>query len=102
MCLNALRNLRHTLALRLTIWYAGIFAISSICAFTLVYVLVATVIQERTDDDLSDDIEEYTLLLQNGGLDSVRQEMDADTRGDEATQGFFRLWASIKLLRFFL
>ena len=59
MFLKTLRSLRHTLALRLTLWYAGIFAASSILAFTLVYTLVVSVVQVRTDEDLEEDIEEF-------------------------------------------
>ncbi|MDH3691490.1 MAG: hypothetical protein OEU36_18775, partial [Gammaproteobacteria bacterium] len=87
-----LRNLRHTLALRLTIWYAGIFAVSSILAFTLVYVLMVSVVQERTDEDLEDDIEEFASFMQLGGLDRVKSEIAVETRGEEASQVFIRLW----------
>ena len=45
MFLKTLRSLGHTLALRLTLWYAGIFAASSIVAFTLVYASVVAVVQ---------------------------------------------------------
>ncbi|MGH8532458.1 MAG: ATP-binding protein [Gammaproteobacteria bacterium] len=87
------RSLRHTLALRLTIWYAGIFAASSILAFTLVYASVVAVVQERTDEDLEEDIEELASLMQSGGLDRVKAEITADTEGSGASQAFFRLWA---------
>ncbi|MGH8513904.1 MAG: ATP-binding protein, partial [Gammaproteobacteria bacterium] len=93
MFLKTLRSLRHTLALRLTLWYAGIFAVSSILAFTLVYASVVSVVQERTDEDLEEDIEEFASLMQSGGLDRVKDEITADTEGSGASQAFFRLWA---------
>ncbi len=93
MFLKTLRSLRHTLALRLTIWYAGIFAASSILAFTLVYASVVAVVQERTDEDLEEDIEEFASLMQAGGLERVKAEITADTVGSGASQAFFRLWA---------
>lgn len=93
MFLKTLRRLRHTLALRLTIWYAGIFAASSILAFTLVYALMVSVVQERTDEDLEEDIEEFVAFMQSGGLERVRTEMAAETQGEEANQVFIRLWA---------
>ncbi|MFH0342159.1 MAG: HAMP domain-containing protein, partial [Chromatiales bacterium] len=93
MFLKTLRSLRHTLALHLTLWYAGIFAASSILAFTLVYALIVSVVQERTDEDLEEDIEEFASLMQSGGLERVKAEITADTQGEEASHTFFRLWA---------
>ncbi len=93
MFLKTLRSLGHTLALRLTIWYAGIFAASSMLALTLVYASVVAVVQERTDEDLEDDIEEFASLMQSGGLERVKAEIAAETRGEEASHVFIRLWA---------
>jgi len=92
MFLKALRNLRHTLALRLTIWYATIFAASSFLSFALVYVLIVSFIQERTDDDLEGDIEEFATFLKLGGLERVTKQMELDTHGGEAENTFYRLW----------
>ncbi len=93
MFLKILRNLRHTLALRLTVWYAGIFAVSSTIAFVLVYVLMMAVVQERTDEDLIEDIEEFAMFMQLGGLERVKTEMAVETQGDEEASAFFlRLW----------
>ena len=36
---KAINKLRRTLALRLTVWYAGIFVVFSMVAFTLIYCL---------------------------------------------------------------
>jgi len=91
---KTLRSLRHTLALRLTIWYAGIFAVSSILAFTLVYASVVAVVQDRTDEDLEGDIEEFVSFMQSGGLERVKTEMAKETQGEEASHDFIRLWAS--------
>ncbi len=92
MSLRKIRNLRHTLALRLTLWYAGIFVVSSILAFALVYVLMVAVVQERTDEDLRDDIAEFAAFTQSGGLERVKTEMMLETQGQEASDVFLRLW----------
>lgn len=94
MFLKTLRSVRSTLALRLTLWYAGIFAASSILAFTLVYALMVAVVQERTDDDLEDDVEEFAAFMRLGGLERVKAEMAVETQGGEAGDVFFRLWAA--------
>ncbi|MFQ6024271.1 MAG: sensor histidine kinase [Acidiferrobacterales bacterium] len=92
MFLKRLRSLHHTLALRLTVWYAGIFAASSTLAFMLVYALMVSVVQERTDEDLEEDIAEFVSFMQLGGLDRVKAEMTLETQGEEASDVFFRLW----------
>ena len=91
MFLKTLRSLGHTLALRLTLWYAGIFAASSIVAFTVVYASVVAVVQERTDEDLEGDMEEFASLMQSGGLERVKAEIAAETRSEEASHDFIRL-----------
>ncbi len=92
MFLKTLRSLRHTLALRLTLWYAGIFAVSSILAFALVYALMVAVVQKRTDEDLRDDIAEFAAFMRSGGIERVKSEMVLETQGAEASDAFFRLW----------
>jgi heavy metal sensor kinase len=90
---RTLRSLRHTLALRLTLWYAGIFVGSSILAFSVVYLVLVSTVQERTDDDLEEDLEEFTALMQSGGLDRVRAEVDLEVQGG-ASDSFFGLWTA--------
>jgi len=92
MFLRALRNIRHTLALRLTLWYAGIFVVSSFLCFALVYVLIVSFIEGRTDDDLVSDVEEFAIFLESGGLERVIKQIEFDTYGDEANNVFYRLW----------
>ena len=52
-------RLRHTLAFRLTLWYAGIFALSSCIAFLLFYTLITSVIRERTDQELAGQVRRF-------------------------------------------
>lgn len=93
MFLKRLRRLHHTLALRLTVWYASIFAASSILAFALVYVLLVSVLQERIDEDLQEDIEEFAQYMQLGGLDQVKTELIMETQGEQASKEYGRLWS---------
>ena len=84
----------QSLALRLTIWYAAIFAASSVLAFAVVYALIASFVAERTDDELLQDFEEYALHWRQEGIDRVTKEMRFDTQGSDARKSYFRLWAS--------
>ena len=51
MYLKKINKARHTLAFRLTFWYAGIFMLTSCVAFFFFYFLITSVIQDRTDQD---------------------------------------------------
>jgi len=83
----------RSLALRLTLWYSGIFAVSSALAFAFVYVLIVATVQQRTNEDLGEDVEEFAELYRSEGRARVEHEMRLDTKGDEAKKSFFRLWS---------
>ena len=86
MFLKKLRSLRHTLALRLTVWYAGIFVASCVLAFMLVYVLMVSIVQERTDADLEEDIDEFAVEC----VDACRQARQVVRELDELLDTGFR------------
>jgi signal transduction histidine kinase len=98
MFLKKLNNLHQTLALKMTTWYVGVFALSFILTFVVVFMLIVTVVYQRTDDDLEEDIEDYTGLLAQGGFETMIEEMMSDTKGDEAEASFFRLWKGRQLV----
>ena len=83
----------RSLASRLTLWYAGVFAASSMLALSLAYLLIVALVHERTDEDLSEDIGEFAELLLTDGMSGVRQEIRLDMQGDEVEDEFIRLWS---------
>ncbi len=58
---------RSSLSFRLTLWYAGIFAVSSFVAFLLFYALITSVIRERTDQELLSQAAQFSALLAGTG-----------------------------------
>jgi heavy metal sensor kinase len=52
MFFAGINRLRHTLAFRLTLWYTTLFAVLALIVFILFYALTASVIYQRTDDNL--------------------------------------------------
>ncbi len=90
---EALLRFPRTLALRLTIWYAVIFAASSAIAFAVLYSLLVTIVEERTDEDLIGDVEDLAELIEDGGMERVLQEIDAEMASEGTDQVFFRLWS---------
>ncbi|MDP2606017.1 MAG: hypothetical protein Q8S00_26035 [Deltaproteobacteria bacterium] len=75
MLSDKLRRVRRTLTFRLTVWYAGIFTVSSLLAFFFFYLQIASILRERTDEDLSDDIGEFSALLAEKGIEEVKRTM---------------------------
>ena len=91
MWLDRLRRVRRTLAFRLTVWYAGIFTVFSLLAFFLFYLQIASIIRERTDEELRDGIKEFSALLAARGMEEVKQTMVLEAREDGIKKIFYRL-----------
>ena len=86
-----LLKLRSTLAFRLTVWYAGIFAIFSSVAFLLFYTLITSVLQERIDQDLLGQAQRFSVLLATEGLDAVNSNAVIEAQAAGVKKVFFRL-----------
>ena len=91
MLFDKLRRLRRTLAFRLTVWYAAIFTVSSLLAFLFFYLQVASILRERTDEDLLDDVGEFSALLAAKGIEEVKQTMILEAKTDGEKDVFYRL-----------
>lgn len=91
MLFDRLRSLRRTLAFRLTVWYAAIFTISSLLAFLFFYLQIASILRDRTDEDLVDDIKEFSTLLAAKGIDEVKHTMILEAKNDGEKEVFYRL-----------
>ncbi|MGD8315225.1 MAG: ATP-binding protein [Syntrophobacterales bacterium] len=91
MYLNRFFNLPGTLATRLTLWYAGIFTISTLVAFLALYFVISAVLKERRDQDFLDDMQEYSAMLATEGIDRVKSEISWEVASDGAEHVFLRL-----------
>ena len=91
MYLKKIRRLPGTLAFRLTLWYAGIFTISTLVAFLALYFVISTVLKERRDQDLVEDVTEYSSMLATEGMDRVKSEIAWEVSSDGAEHIFLRL-----------
>ena len=91
MSLRKLLRFRNTLAFRLTIWYAGIFTISSCVAFLLFYTLITSVIRERTDRELLGQVSRFSTLLSHEGMEAVKNDSIIEAQAAGVKKVFFRL-----------
>lgn len=91
MFLKNLLRLKHTLAFRLSLWYATIFIISSVTAFFLFYSLTSNIIQRRFDEELLEEIEEFSNIYTENGMDEVKQVLALEAKYEEMDKEFFRI-----------
>ncbi len=91
MSLRKRINLRNTLAFRLTLWYAGIFTVSSCVAFLLFYILITSFIQERTDQELLSQVNRFSTLLVTEGFEAVKNDAVIEAQAAGIKKVFFRL-----------
>ena len=84
-------KLFQTLAFRLTLWYAGIFSISSCAAFLLFYFLVSQTILNRVDQDLLDKAGLFSAVLSVQGIQGVKKLAVLEARAAGEKKIFFRL-----------
>jgi heavy metal sensor kinase len=85
------RRIRNTLAFRLTLWYAGIFTVSSCVAFLLFYTLISSVIHDRTDQELLGQARRFSTLLAKEGVEEVAKAAIIEAQAAGVRKVFFRL-----------
>ncbi len=92
MFFDKMNRLRHSLAFRLTLWYALVFVISAIIVFVLFYLLITSVIRQRTDEDLLAQSKELANIyaLQGVGMLQRSAKIQAQAAGEKKV--FFRLF----------
>ena len=86
-----LNDIVHSLAFRLTLWYALIFAVTALFAFTFFYFLITTVIERETDQDLLNQMRKFSSLLAVEGIDSVRRVAIVESQAGGERKIFFRV-----------
>jgi heavy metal sensor kinase len=91
MFLKKINSIRHTLAFRLTLWYAGIFMLTSCVAFLFFYFLITSVIRDRTDQDLLGEARTLSSILKVQGLKAVKRQIIFEAQAAGEKKIFFRL-----------
>lgn len=91
MFLEKIDGIRHALAFRLTLWYAGIFMLSSCVAFLFFYLLITSVIRDRTDQDLLGEARTLSSILSTQGIEAVKRQVIFEAQAAGEKKIFFRL-----------
>jgi heavy metal sensor kinase len=91
MSLKKILKIRRTLAFRLTFWYASVFTVSSLVAFSIFYLIISNVVQEHTDQALLKEMSEVASILRSKGEGSFIAEMSIEAESEGVGNIFFRL-----------
>lgn len=89
--MSSLPRFFHTLAFRLTLWYAGIFVVSSGAVFVLFYLLVSQTIVRHVDGELQDTAARFSTILSVQGLSGIKRLAALEARAAGEKKVFFRL-----------
>ena len=90
MSLKKMIKFRNTLSSRLTLWYTGIFTVSSFVAFLLFYTLITSVFRERTDRELLGQVNRFSTLLAVEGVEAVKNAAMIESQAAGVRKVFFR------------
>jgi len=90
MFLKKLLNLKGTLSFRLTLWYTGIFTLSSLLVLSIFYYRISSITMERTDAELLEEMEEFSTLRSEEGIDKVKTEMILELESEDE-EIFYRI-----------
>ena len=91
MFLEKINSIRHTLAFRLTLWYTGIFMLTSCVAFLFFYILITSVIRDRIDQDLLGEARALSSILKVQGINAVKSQIIFEAQAAGEKKIFFRL-----------
>ena len=78
------------MAFRLTLWYAGIFAVSACIAFLLFYFFVSKFIFDQTDQELISQADRFSILLTSQGSELVIDSALIEAHAAGVKKVFFR------------
>jgi heavy metal sensor kinase len=82
---------RYTLAFRLTLWYAGVFTLSTGVAFLFFYYLITTTIRDRIDGDLQGQLVELRRVMRASGVEGVKRVAILEAQAAGEKKIFIRL-----------
>jgi heavy metal sensor kinase len=92
MFFDLINRIRHTLAFRLTLWYAVIFIASAAIVFVLFYMQIAATIERRIDGDLRRQRSELSRVYALQGIAMVQRSAAFFAQSAGEKKVFFRLF----------
>lgn len=84
-------RLRRTLGLRLALWYAAVFTVSTGLLIVLTYALLASSLEQRDHEIVATTLREYADAYANGGLGALAVEVERGQRAGRHERLFVRV-----------
>lgn len=91
MSLEKVDKPMHTLALRLTLWYATLFLLSSALLFLASYLMISSELKKRADLELSNELKEFISLYKMKGIAVVKDAIMIEVESEGTGNMFLRL-----------
>ena len=80
MSLKRINHFLRTTSFRLTVWYALIFALSSITVYCIAYYTIKKDLNRRFDLELTEELEELEEEYRDG-IDELEEEIEEEEEG---------------------
>ncbi len=87
-----MNKLRRTLAFRLTLWYALVFAVSASIVFVVFYILITRMMQQRIDEDLLGQSKELAAVYDTQGATMLQRTAVLQAQAAGEKKMFYRLF----------
>jgi len=84
-------TLRRALGLRLSMWYAAVFTISTIALVAVTYALLASSLAQRDHDIIRATLREYASRYELGGLAALSRAVELEERTGDQERLFVRV-----------
>jgi signal transduction histidine kinase len=84
-------QIRRSLALRFSLWFAGWFSVGFIAIFALLYWLLGRQIEARDYEDLQQRLQQYSTVFVQSGLRGLQRRIDEDSQQPNVRSLFLRL-----------
>jgi signal transduction histidine kinase len=86
-----MKVMRRTLGLRLSLWYAAVFIVSTVGLVGLTYALLASSLAERDHDIINATLREYASRYEAGGLPALQRAVEIEERTGRRERLFVRV-----------
>jgi hypothetical protein len=84
-------QVRRSLALRFSLWFAGWFTVGFVALFALLYWLLGQQIETRDYEELQQRLQEYSTVFVQNGLRGLQYRIDQDSQQPNVRSLFLRL-----------
>lgn len=84
-------QVRRSLALRFSLWFAGWFTVGFVAIFALLYWLLGQQIEDRDYEDLQQRLQQYSVVLTQSGVRGLQRRIAEDSQQPNVRSLFLRL-----------